>query len=126
MARPDLFIARSVWLVVGLLALGLGGLGVVLPLLPTTPFLLVAAAAFARSSPRLEQWLLNHRLFGALIANWQRHGAIDRSTKWFAVLSMVAVFVLSLALGVSDTVLVVQAVVLTACGAFVVSRPAPP
>ena len=117
---------RAAWLAVGLAALGLAGLGVVLPLLPTTPFVLVAAFAFARSSTRLERWLLNHRLFGGLIANWQRHGAIDRTTKIVGILSMAAVLAISVLLGASYTILIIQAVVLSVCAAFVASRPAPP
>jgi len=52
--------ARMSWLVVGVVALALGALGIALPLLPTTPFILVAAVAFARSSTRLHAWLVNH------------------------------------------------------------------
>ncbi|MDG2479242.1 MAG: YbaN family protein, partial [Alphaproteobacteria bacterium] len=63
-------------------------LGVALPLLPTTPFLLVAAFAFARSSDRWHRWLREHRVFGPLIADWQEHGAIDRRTKLLSVLAM--------------------------------------
>ena len=58
--------ARLTWLVVGLLALALAVLGIFLPLLPTTPLVLLAAFAFARSSERLHQWLLDHDLFEGL------------------------------------------------------------
>jgi uncharacterized membrane protein YbaN (DUF454 family) len=117
---------RVFWLVVGILALALGGLGVVLPLLPTTPFVLVAAFAFANSSDTLHQWLLDHNIFGPLIANWQRYGAISRPTKVLSLLSMLAVLVISLVMAVPTFVIAVQALVVSACSLFIISRPLPP
>jgi len=117
---------RVFWLVVGILALALGGLGVVLPLLPTTPFVLVAAFAFANSSDTLHRWLLDHNIFGPSIANWQRHGAISRSAKVLSLLSMVAVLVISLVMAVPAFVIAVQALVVGACSLFIISRPLPP
>ena len=72
---------RALWLLLGLVAVGLGAVGVVLPLLPTTPFLLLAAFAFARSSERWHQWLVNHQIFGPLIEDWNRYGAISEARK---------------------------------------------
>jgi uncharacterized membrane protein YbaN (DUF454 family) len=72
-------------IVVGLVSLALGGLGIVVPLLPTTPFVLVAAFAFANSSDKLHQWLLDHNVFGPLIDNWRRHRAISRTAKAMSV-----------------------------------------
>ncbi len=118
--------ARLVWFVVGCLAVALAGLGVVLPLLPTTPFLLVAAFAFARSSRRLHAWLIAHRVFGPLIADWHRYGAIRRPTKVIGVASMAGVFALSVLLDAPAFVLAVQAPVLLASAVFVASRPEPP
>ncbi|WP_207791527.1 YbaN family protein [Sandaracinobacteroides saxicola] len=117
---------RPLWIAFGLTALSLGAIGVVLPLLPTTPFLLLAAFAFARSSPRLHSWLLGHRLFGPFIENWHRHGAISRRVKIVSALSMAAVFGVSLALGVSGWVLAVQALALGASALFVLTRPEGP
>ena len=117
---------RAVWFAVGSIALCLGAIGVVLPLLPTTPFVLLAAFAFVRSSDRCHAWLLGHRVFGPLIRDWRRHGAVDRRAKTAGTLSMAGVFGLSLALDVGTAVLVVQAVVLTAMAAFLLSRPSPP
>ena len=65
----------------GLLALGLGAIGIFLPLLPTTPFLLLAAACFFRSSPRLYSWLINHKWFGHYIKQYREHRAISRQAK---------------------------------------------
>ena len=117
---------RAVWFAVGLGAVAMAVLGVALPLLPTTPFVLLAAFAFARSSDRWHAWLRQHRVFGPIIENWRRHGAISGRAKIIGVISMIAVFGLSLVLNVAPAVLAVQAVVLTGAAAFVLSRPSPP
>ena len=117
---------RIILLAVGILALALGGLGIVLPLLPTTPFVLVAAFAFANSSEKLHQWLLDHNVFGPLVHNWRSHGAISRFAKIVSVLSMVAILMISVLLAAPTLVIVVQALVLGACAAFILSRPLPP
>jgi len=117
---------RPVWLAIGICALVLGAIGVVLPLLPTTPFILLAAFAFAQSSKRMHAWLHEHSIFGPIIENWHRHRAIARRAKIAGVGSMAAVLALSFAMGLSPAILIVQAVVLSIAGAFVVSRPSPP
>ncbi len=117
---------RIVLILVGLTALALGTLGIFLPLLPTTPFVLVAAIAFANSSERLHQWLLDHDVFGPLIKNWQRYGAISRPTKVLSLVSMVAIVLISWALEVPTYVIVVQAAVLSMSATFIVTRPLPP
>ena len=117
---------RIALLFVGIVSLALGGLGVVLPLLPTTPFILVAAFAFAGSSDRLHQWLLDHELFGSLIADWQSYGAISRRTKLVSVLAMAAVLGISLVLELPSHAIIIQIVLLSAAAAFILSRPAPP
>ena len=118
--------ARIAWLVVGLVALALGAIGIALPLLPTTPFILVAAFAFAQSSEKLHRWLLDHNVFGPLIDNWQRHGAISRRTKVISVVTMAALPVISLVLAAPAAVVVVQVVVLGGSALFVLTRPDPP
>lgn len=86
------------WLLRGLavLSLGLGFLGLFLPILPTTPFILLAAWAAARSSPTLLAWLENHRLFGGMLRDWRQGGVVSRKAKWGAtgVMSTSAVFLL--------------------------------
>ena len=118
--------ARITWLIVGLLALALGAIGIALPLLPTTPFILLAAFAFAQSSEKLHQWLLDHNVFGPLIENWQQHGAISRRTKVVSVVSMAALPLISAAMKAPAVVVVVQLVVLGAVAAFILTRPLPP
>lgn len=114
---------RGLWLGLGGLFLGLGLLGVVLPVLPTTPFLLLAAACFARSSPRLHGWLLAHPLFGPPIRDWEEEGAISPRAKRLAVGTMAAVLLVSVALGLSWKVLLAQAVLIAVGSAFVLTRP---
>ncbi len=117
---------RFFWFCIGLIALALAFVGVALPLLPTTPFLLVAAFAFARSSSRMHAWLINHKAFGPLIENWRQHGAISNRAKTMAVVSLVAVFMLSLWLKAPGSVLAIQAVFLLGSGVFILSRPSGP
>jgi uncharacterized membrane protein YbaN (DUF454 family) len=74
----------------GFMFVGLGLAGVFLPLLPTTPFLLLAAGCFARSSPAFHDWLLTHRLLGPYIRDWERDRSIPLTAKVTAVVMMAA------------------------------------
>ena len=78
-------IARLCFLAVGHLSMGLAVLGVFLPLLPTTPFLLLAAACYGRGSVRFYTWLLNSGTFGPMIRNWREHRAIALRHKLIAI-----------------------------------------
>lgn len=117
---------RHLWLSLGLASVACGLAGLALPLVPTTPFLLLAAYAFARSSPRLHDWLVTHPRFGAVIDDWRRHGSIGRRVKWIAILTMIAMLVVSWALGFEPWVIAVQALVLCGVGAFILTRPDTP
>ncbi len=75
--------------VTGILFVGLAILGVVLPILPTTPFLLVAAACFAKSSPEMQRRLLANKTFGPMIHDWQKYRSIPRKAKRIALLTMI-------------------------------------
>ncbi|TSA22515.1 MAG: DUF454 domain-containing protein [Betaproteobacteria bacterium] len=77
---------RGLFLALGFIALGLAILGVFLPILPTTPFVLLAAALFARGSARLHGYLLRHRLFGPLIHDWNEHRSMPQGIKPWAFL----------------------------------------
>lgn len=114
---------KALWLCLGLVSLGLGLLGVVLPLLPTVPFMILAAFCFARSSERLHIWLLTHPTFGPLIQDWQRSGSIRPRAKKLATVSIAAVFGVSWLLGVSWTIIGIQAVALSLVLIFIWSRP---
>ncbi|MBL8555263.1 MAG: YbaN family protein [Phenylobacterium sp.] len=80
--------SRLVYRAVGFAMVGLATAGVFLPVLPTTPFLLVAAWAFARSSPELAARLRNHPRFGAFLRDWQDRGAIPLKAKALAITMM--------------------------------------
>ena len=92
-------LARSIYQFCGFLFLALAVIGIFLPLLPTTPFLLVAAACFARSSEKWHAWLLRNATFGPLIRNWEINRCITRRVKAIAILSMLAVGGFSIFLG---------------------------
>lgn len=90
---------RTLFLALGMLCFGLGVLGAFLPLLPTTPFLLLAAACWARSSPRFHEWLLRHRVFGPTLRSWSRHRALPPGVKSKAIALLVVVLGCSAAFG---------------------------
>ncbi|ALB65930.1 Hypothetical protein DUF454 [Cronobacter dublinensis 1210] len=87
---------RTILLILGWLAVVLATLGVVLPLLPTTPFLLLAAWCFARSSPRFHHWLLYRSWFGGYLRHWQQYRAMPPGAKPRAILVILATFAISL------------------------------
>ncbi|MFW7522942.1 YbaN family protein [Vibrio ostreicida] len=81
---------------VGGLSLCLGFLGIFLPLLPTTPFILLSSACFMRSSPTFHRWLHQHQTFGPILDNWHRHGAVTSKIKRRGAICMVASFCFSI------------------------------
>lgn len=113
---------RIVWLIAGFVSLALGALGVVLPLLPTTPFVILAAFCFARSSPRFHARLLNSPTFGPAIRDWRDHRAISRKGKIAAVGAMLTAMLISVVLQVRLPILALQAITLLAAATFVLSR----
>lgn len=81
-----MILKRGLFLFIGCLALGLGLIGIIVPLLPTVPFILLAAYCFARSSPRLYQWLMAHPWFADPLRQWQTHKAMRPGLKRRAML----------------------------------------
>lgn len=72
---------RYLLVAAGFLALTVGTVGIFLPILPTTPFVLLAAVCFAKASPRFHQWLLQHRSFGPIVQSWQERRAVPLPAK---------------------------------------------
>jgi len=119
--------ARWLYLAIGWFFVGLGALGAVLPLLPTTPFLLVALWAFARSSRRFHDWLYLHPLFGPPLQAWSRHGVIPPIAKLAAVGGMSASLVWVIFVSPIAWWLWLPMLLVCAGGAaFVLSRPSRP
>ncbi|MCF6269418.1 MAG: YbaN family protein [Melioribacteraceae bacterium] len=106
-------ITRFLLIIGGSLALFLGVLGVFLPLLPTTPFLLLSAYCFGRSSDRIHTWLINNKWFGEYIKNYQAGKGIPTHSKVTAILSM---WILLIASAIWGTELLIVRIVLLLIG----------
>ena len=83
---------RGLFVALGILALALGVIGIFLPVLPTTPFVLLAAACFARGSQRFHRWLLDQPTFGPIVREWEQYRSIPYRTKLTAVVLMTLTF----------------------------------
>ena len=81
-------VVRWVFLLLGSIFFALGIIGVVLPVLPTTPFILLAAGCWARGSKRFYHWLINHKYFGKIVRDWEARRAVPRYAKWLACIMM--------------------------------------
>lgn len=86
---------RSLLVVAGVISLGLAVAGAILPGLPTTPFVLLAAGCFAKSSPRMHAWLLAHRWLGPMVRDWEAHRSLPLKVKWLATTMMLVMVSLS-------------------------------
>ena len=113
---------RLVYLTLGWCFVGLGLLGLPLPALPTTPFLLLASYFFVRSSPRLNDWLLRSQLFGPFLRDWQERRGVRRSVKFTAVAIIPVVILGSAYFGQLSLWLVIVLVALGLIGMVVVLR----
>ena len=114
---------RVLFITLGFCSLALGIVGVVLPLLPTTPFLLLSAFCFARSSERFHDWLLSHPYFGKVIKDWQDNGSISKKSKISAMIVILLTFLISVVLSVPQMILIIQAVILSLVSLFILTRP---
>jgi len=115
---------RALYFTLGLACVALGFIGAFVPVLPTTPFLILAAACFARSSRRFEAWLLDHPYFGPLLKQWRERGAIPRKAKRLALAGMALGFLLFLAAAQPGPLAAALVALLMLSGlAYVFSRP---
>ncbi len=115
---------RSVYFVLGWVMVALGFVGALLPIMPTTIFLILAVWCFGRSSPRFEKWLLEHPVFGPTLVQWRRHGAVPRRVKWIACGGMAFGYGTFFYFARPTPLLgVVVALFFIACAAYVLTRP---
>ncbi|MCB0346761.1 MAG: YbaN family protein [Bdellovibrionales bacterium] len=115
---------RYLFVGLGLLFFALGIIGIFLPILPTTPFMLLAAACFSRSSPRLHKWLLSRKTIGPTIVDWEMNGVIRPKAKIMATTVMLGVMILSsVIVGLSKEINLILAATAAAVLWFIWSRP---
>ncbi len=117
---------RPLFFACGCLFVVIGVAGVMLPLLPGTVFLILAAACFARSSRRLEAWLLNHPRLGPQVIAWRKSGAIATRVKYVAIGSMAVSYGVIWMSGAPMIARIISGLFLAASAIFVASRPVPP
>lgn len=115
---------KTLWLIGGWIALGVGMIGVVMPVMPTVPFLLVAVWCFSQSSPRLRNKILRNRQFGPPIRDWLKRGAIPTRVKWITVIAMSCGVAFGLWAGFPMWLVAAQALICLSVAAYVVTRPA--
>ena len=113
---------RRLYLIAGFASVATGTIGIFLPLLPTVPFMILAAFCFARSSPALEARLMNHPRYGPHLVAWREKGVVSKRAKWSAT----AAFVVSTALGFATMHLpwsLIPLAVAIVCGGWLWRRP---
>ena len=111
----------------GWISLALGTLGILLPLLPTTPFVLLAAYCFSKSSHRLHHWLTHQPQLGPMIQDWEQYGSISKRAKVTATVAMVILFSITLAMLTIGIILKVTLIgIAGGVLAYIWTRPLPP
>ncbi len=114
---------KSGYRVLAYISLGLGAAGVVLPLLPTTPFVLLAAWLASRGSPEFSHWLEQHHRYGPLIQNWRRNKAVPTQAKWLACIMLVISWLILFLTAAPGGLLIFLAVFFCGLAVFLISRP---
>lgn len=118
---------RHSYFLLGWLFFALGIVGVALPVIPTTPFMLLALWAFSRSSRRFHDWLYTHSFFGPPLQQWQQHRAIPLGIKWVAISFMLmSMIYLLLFSPLPDWVTITAGMVMSATAIFIFSKPSSP
>ncbi|MGO1001078.1 YbaN family protein [Lysobacter sp. CA196] len=117
---------RWAWKLLAYASLALGVIGIVVPGLPTVPFVLLSAFAAGRGSERLHAWLLGHRQFGPIIRDWEKHGAVSRRSKWLAVSMMSVCAVIMFLTSPKLWMAMTGTAIMTVVAVWLWRRPEPP
>ncbi|GAA5069393.1 YbaN family protein [Lysobacter panacisoli] len=117
---------RWAWWLLAYAALALGLIGIVVPGLPTVPFVLLSAFAAARGSRKLHDWLLAHRQFGPIIRDWEAHGAVSRRAKGLAVTMMALCAVIMFLTAPRWWMAATGTAIMTVVAIWLWARPEPP
>ena len=117
---------RWAWWLLAYTSLALGVIGIVVPGLPTVPFVLLSAFAAARGSQKLHDWLLAHRRFGPMIRDWQAHGAVSRRAKRLAIGMMAACAVIMFLTAPRWWMAAIGTAIMTVVAIWLWARPEPP
>lgn len=115
--------SRRVWRWAGLALLGLGTVGIFLPLLPTTIFWILAAICFGRGDPRLQQWIFSHPRFGRPVRDFVTQGAMTRQGKLYAVAGLGTGCIVAVALTAVPEVRVAMLVIFISVAVYIITRP---
>lgn len=119
------WLARGAWFGAGWLAVAIGGIGVVVPGLPTTGFMIIAAACFARSSPRFERWVLQLPGVGKSVADYRSGAGMPKRAKITAISMMVVAISISVGFFLDNIVVRVSVVVIGIVGVWYIARRVP-
>ncbi len=118
---------KNLWFkALGLILVALGIIGIVLPVMPTTIFFILALTCFTRSSPALEQWLLNHPRYGATLQQWQAHKVVTVKAKCYAAIGMLIGFIFLLYSAAPIWVIYLVAIIEVLVMIYLILRPSSP
>ena len=114
---------RAIWTSAGAMAFLLGVIGVFLPIMPTVPFMLLAAFCFARGSQRFHNWLVYHPRFGPPIRDWREYGAVRPWAKFSGIVTMAGSVIVVILLDLPAVFIATHATILTLVSVFILTRP---
>lgn len=120
-----MFVMKTIYLLAGIISLLLGLIGAFLPILPTVPFILLAAFCFARGYPPLYHWLRDRSIFAESLQDWERERAISRSSKRKALTMIVLSFALALYFAPSVWLKLLLLIIGISVAIFIATRPEP-